>query len=821
MNDSNDTPPTDNPPKWKPPKQTKGEGKWRYRFRKALAWALSVKGKWAVVLWTAVAGTVVASTIGLVLFVWVVKLYSELPSIHNLREYAPSSVTRIYDHRGETLGEYYSERRVYVPLETMPKELIQAVLSVEDTRFYDHFGVDPVRIAGAVVANFVRGGLSQGGSTITQQLARTLFLSRDKTFTRKIKEALLSLKMERILTKDEILELYLNEIYLGNGAYGVQTAAQAYFGRDIGELTLPEFAFLAGLPKAPSRYTPYVNPEAAKKRQGVVLRRMVDAGAIDWSTYQLAYATDLSFRRPRSTSRQAPYFLEEIRKHLANVYGTDAVYQGGLSVYTTLDGVMQEAAEVAVKKHLRALDKRQGWRGVIGRLSEEEMEMRVSKGPRARIRTELTPGDLYEAVVVAVAPDELIVLVEGREGIISMEDMEWARRRLTGPDLKKDLVVDRKFAPEKYITVGDLIHVGINGVEPLTFTLSQIPKVQAALVALDPASGELRAMVGGYDFNLSQFNRAISAQRESGSAFKPLVYAAAFEKGYSPASILMDTPLTFHDSSNNTTWKPENYEKRFFGATTLRDALVHSRNIASIKLLQEVGVRHVRNFSRRLGIETPLTKDLSLVLGSSSVNLMELTRAYGVFAAGGMRAEPYFLRRVVDRSGVLLEAAEPMEERAISEETAYLITNVLEDVVRKGTGRRAKVLGRHVGGKTGTTNNFTDAWFMGFAPDLAVGVWVGMDDHTSLGNKETGARAALPIWIDFLKVALKSLPDREFDIPHGIVYAKVDTETGLLSKPGQEGLVEMFDWKHRPRRMATEDVGFERFTELDMESIGQ
>lgn len=830
MSDSNDTPPTDHKPRWVPPKQAKGESKWRYRFRKTLAWALSVKGKWAVLLWGAIAGSVVACAVGLVLFAWVIKLYSELPSIHNLREYAPSSVTKIYDHRGETLGEYYSERRVYVPLEAMPKELIQAVLAVEDTRFYKHHGVDPVRIAGAVVANFVRGGLSQGGSTITQQLARTLFLSRDKTFTRKIKEALLSLKMERILTKDEILELYLNEIYLGNGAYGMQTAAQAYFGRDIGDLALPEFAFLAGLPKAPSRYTPYVNPEAAKKRQGVVLRRMVDTGVIDWPAYQVAYATDLSFRRPKSTSRQAPYFLEEIRKHLADQYGTDAVYQGGLSVYTTLDADMQEAAEKAVKTHLRALDKRQGWRGVVGRLSEEEMEMRVSKGPRARIHTELVPGDLYEAVVVAVSPEELVVLVEGREGIISMEDMEWARRRLTdgwmkrganGPDLKKDVVVDRKFHPEEHIAVGDLIHVGIKGVDPLTFTLEQIPKAQAALVALDPFTGELRAMVGGYDFNLSQFNRAISAQRESGSAFKPIVYAAAFEKGYSPASIVMDTPLTFRDNANDNIWKPENYEKKFFGATTLRDALVHSRNIASIKLLQEVGVRHVHDFSRRIGIETELTKDLSLVLGSSSVNLMELTRAYGVFTAGGIRANPYFIRRVVDRSGVLLEAAEPMEERVISEETAYLITNVLEDVVRNGTGRKARVLKRHVGGKTGTTNDFTDAWFMGSAPDLAVGVWVGMDDHTTLGNRETGAKAALPIWIDFLREALKSLPDREFDIPHGIVYAKVDEDTGLLSKPGQEGTVEMFDWKHRPKRTATEDVDFEHFIELDMGSVGQ
>jgi penicillin-binding protein 1A len=767
---------------------------------------------WLLVL----AGLVGASVLAGLAYIW--KLSSELPDIAGLDTYSPSSITRIYDRQGELIGEYYSERRVYVPLERIPGSLIRAVLSVEDTRFYDHFGIDLVRIGGAVVANLTKGGLREGGSTITQQLARTLFLSREKTFTRKFKEVLLSLKIERVLSKDRILELYLNEIYLGNGAYGVQAASRAYFGKDVEDLTLPESAFLAGLPKAPSRYTPYADPQAAKRRQGVVLRRMKDEGAIDWAEYQAAYAADLTFKRPRSVERDAPYFLEEVRQHLAHAYGTDAVYQGGLSVYTTLDAKMQEAAEKAVKNGLRALDKRQGWRGIIGHLSPPQIDQLLSKAPQARIRTELVKGAIYEGVVLEVGPTELTVLVEGHQGKIAMRDMAWARRRLTGPDVAKDAVTDRHFDPVRFLSPGDQIHVGVKSTLPAVFTLEQVPKVQAALVALDPKTGEIRALVGGYDFGVTQYNRALSARRQSGSAFKPIVYAAAFEQGFSPSSVLMDTPIVFHDPTNGHVWKPENYEMRFYGPIPVREALVHSRNVASIKLLQRVGIRRVHDFARRVGITSDLANDLSLGLGSSSLGVLELTRAYAVFASGGMRVEPYSIRRVTDRHGEVLEAAEPQAERVISEETAYLISNVLEDVIRRGTGRQARVLKAHIGGKTGTTNNFTDAWFVGSSPNLSVGVWVGMDDHTSLGNKETGARAALPIWIDFMKTALDELPDDPFTIPRGVVYAKVDPGTGLLAGPDRPGHVEVFARRHKPTRTVRDEVRYERFLELDMAS---
>ncbi len=772
-------------------------------------------GVWTGLLWL-VAG---ASVVGMLVVGGVIwKLSKDLPDVSGLETYSPGSVTRIYDIHNHLMGEYFSERREYVPLERIPSDLIRAVLSVEDSRFYSHIGIDFVRIGGAVVANFVRGGFSQGGSTITQQLARTLFLSREKTLTRKIKEAILSIKMEQVLSKDRILELYLNEIYLGNGAYGVQAASKAYFGKDVDDITLPEAAYLAGLPKAPSRYTPYRNPKAAKKRQGVVLRRMVDEGAISWADYQAAYAADLSFKRASSISRQAPYFLEEVRKHLSDVYGTGAVYSGGLTVYTTLDGAMQEAAEKAVKRGLRALDKRQGWRGTVGHLDPPELEALLSKAPRARIRTELVPGHIYEAVVLAVEPDQVTVLVEGHKGTIGAKDMAWARRRLSGPDVRKDVKVYNKFTVERHLAPGDVIHASLKTLSPPRFRLEQLPVAQAALIAIDPASGEVRAMVGGYDFGLSQFNRAISAKRQPGSAFKPILYAAAFDNGYAPSSILMDTPLVFHDPTTGIVWKPENYEKKFFGPIPLREGLVHSRNVASIKLLQELGIRPVINFARKLGIQSPLAPDLSLSLGSSSLSVIELTRAYSVFASGGILAKPYMIRRVTERNGNMLESTEPQVSRVISKETAYLITNVLEDVIRNGTGRKARSLKAHIGGKTGTTNNFTDAWFMGISPNLAVGVWVGMDDHTSLGNRETGARAALPIWIEFMKTALKQVPDGPFTIPKGIVYARIDPETGLLAPEGEKGIIEVFTRENRPTTFPRTNVGYEHFIEIDMAS---
>jgi penicillin-binding protein 1A len=770
--------------------------------------------------WLIVVGGLVAATL-LGVGGWIWFLARDLPDLEGLDTYAPSSITRIYDMHGQLIGEYYSERRVYVPIERIPRHLIQAVLAVEDSRFYNHFGIDPVRIAGAVWANLAKGGLREGGSTITQQLARTLFLSREKTFTRKIKEALLSLEMERVMSKDRILELYLNEIYLGNGAYGVQAAAQAYFGKDVEDLNLPEAAYMAGLPKAPSRYTPYTDPQGAKRRQGVVLRRMVDEGAIDWAEYQAAYAADLTFKRPHVAERDAPYFLEEVRQHLAQAYGSDAVYQGGLAVYTTLDATMQEAAERAVKNGLRALDKRQGWRGIVGHLDPMEIDRLLSTAPKARIRTELVQGAVYEGVVLNVAADGVTVLVEGHQGRVALADMAWARRRLTGPDVIKDLEVQRTFDPARNLSRGDVIHVGVKSILPLAFALEQIPKVQAALVALDPQTGEVRAMVGGYDFGISQYNRAISARRQSGSAFKPVVYGAAFDRGFSPATMVMDTPLVFDDPATGVVWKPENYEMKFYGAIPLREALVHSRNVATIKLLQKVGIEPVHQFARRLGIESPLANDLSLGLGSSSLGVMELTRAYAVFASGGMRVQPYMIRRVTDRTGEVFEAAEPDVKRVISEDTAYLVTNVLEDVIRHGTGRPARVLNAHLGGKTGTTNNFTDAWFEGASPSIAVGVWVGMDDHTPLGNKETGARAALPIWIDFMKVALTQVPDTPFNIPRGIVYARVDAKTGLLAGPDERGVVEVFSRKNQPTRTVHQEVRYERFLELDMASDGR
>jgi len=751
---------------------------------------------------------------------WVAALARTLPDVKALRNHEYSTITRIYDVHGDLVGEYFAERRVYVPLERMPKHLVNALLAVEDSRFYKHYGIDPVRIGGAMVANLARGGFSQGGSTITQQLARTLFLTREKKISRKIREALLALKMERVLSKDEILELYLNEIYLGNGAYGAQAAAKGYFGKDVEQLSLPEAAFIAGLPRAPSRYTPYADAVAAKNRQGVVLKRMRAEGVIDDDTLRLAYAADLLFRRPQRIERQAPYFMEEVRKHLTSVYGEEAVNQGGLSVYTTMDAGMQEAAEQAVTDGLRALDKRQGWRGPLRRLSGEELQKKLpadeGSDGRARIRTELVPGRIYEGVVVAVSADAVQINVDDFFGPIAREDMQWARHLLKGRDLLNDVEDLKDFVPDKQLAVGDVIHVAVKTSEPMTFTLEQVPVAQGALLAMDPHTGEIRAMVGGYNFALSQFNRALMARRQSGSAFKPIVYATAFSRGYTPSSIVMDTPLVFRDAATGNVWKPENYEHDFQGPIALREALVHSRNVATVKLLQSLGLRNVQAFARKLGIESDLANDLSLGLGSSSLTLMELTRAYGVFASGGKRTDPYYIRRVVDNDKQTLELAEPKVEQVITEETAYMISNVLEDVIRRGTGVRARVLNAYVGGKTGTTNDFTDAWFVGSSPHITVAVWVGMDDHTVLGAKESGARAALPIWIDFMRVALQQLPDEPFKIPAGIVYhAPVDPKTGRQVKGGDD-TPEIFTPATRPTTRVDENPSMEDFLQIDM-----
>jgi penicillin-binding protein 1A len=711
-----------------------------------------------------------------------------LPSLAVLHEYQPSLITKVHADNGQVMGQFYVERRILARLSEVPQHLINALIAVEDTRFFEHPGLDIWGIFRAAWTNLKRGGKFEGASTITQQLARTLFLSPERTFRRKIRELILALKMEVVLTKDQILEMYLNQIYFGHGAYGIGSAALTYYGKGLAELSLPESAFLAGLPKAPSTYSPYKNYDLAKKRQEHVLERMAQANFISTDLAQEAIDTTLNFQR-RSIERVAPYFLENVRQHLVKAYGESMVYKGGLQVFTTLNIKLQRIAEQAIQTGLRDLDKRQGWQGP---LRHENPPLTLPEGPPPVLPE---PGNILEGLVSEVSKEGAIVVAEGLLGTISLKDMLWAKRRLP----KGAPVMEAKNLPitsaKQLLLPGDVIEVSLKSMRKgkIRFLLEQTPRVEGAIIAIDPRTGAIRAMVGGYDFERSQFNRALLSVRQPGSAFKPIIYATAIDGGMTPATLVLDAPVVYEQEDPGKTWKPENYEKRFFGPITLREALRHSRNAATVRLLEQIGVRRVTEFSRKLGIRSPLSQDLSLALGSSGLTLVEITSAFGVFANQGLALRPYTISIAKDQEDKVLEQHLFEPRQVISQETAYLITHMMMDVIQRGTGKRARSIGRPLAGKTGTTNNFQDAWFVGYAPNLAVGVWVGFDSVERLGKRESGAHAALPIWTQFVAEALKSVPVQTFAIPEGIQFAEIDQKTGILaSEPTTNTTTEVF-----------------------------
>ena len=715
----------------------------------------------------------------------------DLPELSQLQNYQPSLVTQVYSSDKQLIGQFFIERRILTPLAQIPEHLRRAVIAVEDVRFFEHPGLDYIGILRAAWTNLRRGGKVEGASTITQQLARSLFLSSERTFDRKVRELVLAYKMELVSTKEQILETYLNQIYFGQGAYGVASAAQSYFGKDLAGLTVAEAAFLAGLPKSPNHFSPFKNYARAKKRQEHVLARMEEAGFLTSAQREEALAEPLSFRRPGS-EQTAPYFVEYVRQLLVAKYGEAMVYKGGLRIKTTLNLGMQRAAEAAFKTGLRELDKRQGWRGPLRTVDPATLTM--GNQPVATIDQPVAIGDEREAVVTKSGKDLFWVQIGNVSAKLLFDDMAWAKRRLTGPDLAKDVAVAS--TPKQVLKSGDVIEVKIKKIdkEQVYVQLEQTPLVEGGLIALDPDKGAIRAMVGGYDFNRSEYNRAIQAHRQPGSAFKPIIYATAINQGMSPASVVLDAPVVYEQVEEEKTWKPENYGKRFHGMVSLRDALAHSHNLATVRLLDKVGIKNVIEFARQVGITSPLSADLSLGLGSSSVGLLELTSAYGVFLNQGNRAEPFAIISVTDNAGEVLEQEDVQTQEVLSKETAYLITNMMEDVVQKGTGQAAKSLGRPIAGKTGTTNDFINAWFIGGTPNLVSGIFVGFDDRRSLGETESGAHAALPIWINFMKEALKTLPVAPFTIPEGITFVKVDPSTGLLNseQEDQPGNVEIF-----------------------------
>jgi len=606
-------------------------------------------------------------------------IFKDLPSIAALKDYRPSIATRVYADNNELVDEFFLEDRKLVKLADVPKIAIQAFVAAEDARFYQHTGFDLLSMVRAFLKNVEAGRIVQGGSTITQQVAKSLYLSSERSYVRKIREAILAYKIDKYLTKDEIMSLYLNHIYLGHGTYGIEAASEGYFGKSAKYLTLPEASLLAGLPKAPSTYSPFLHYDKARQRQAYVLDRMIEDGYITREEKERVLATHIKLKSVRPKEKIAPYFVENVRRYVLEKYGSDVLYKEGLEIYTTLNIDMQLAARDAVERGL------------------QEVETR-----------------------------------------------------------------------EKY----------------------EQGTVQGALFSMDVRTGEIKAMVGGRDFKKSEFNRATQARRQPGSAFKPFIYTAAFDKGLTPSTTIIDAPIMYEDRSQpDGFWKPKNFDGKFNGPTTLRTALVQSRNVITIKLLQEIGVDYAAAYTANMGITSPLSKNLTMALGTSAVTLQEMVTAYNVLANQGKRLKPFFIKKIIDRTGHVFEENQTKSEQVIDPRIAFMTSYVMQDVVESGTGRRVKSIGRPVAGKTGTTDDMRDAWFIGFSPSLITGVWIGFDQERSLGKQEQGGRAAAPIWLYFMEKALKGKSVEVFPVPDGIVFIKVDPHSGIPATRSTEGAI--------------------------------
>ncbi len=760
----------------------------------------------------------------------------QLPPINRLKDVQLQVPLRIFSSDGELMAEFGEQRRKPIGYAALPQVMIDAILATEDDRFFQHPGVDYHGLLRAVVELIRTGQKRQGGSTITMQVARNFFLSSEKTYLRKLTEIFLALKIERYLSKQEILELYLNKIYFGQRAYGVGAAAEVYYGLPIGELSLAQVATIAGLPKAPSTNNPIRNSERALQRRDYTLGRMYVLGMIDSEQYQQAMEEVDNARLHTATiGVKAAYVAEMVRAYMVEHYGDD-VYTAGYHVTTTIDTQRQQAANAAVHKALLAYDRRHGYRGAEGHV--ELPEDAGEDEYRATLEGSRSVGGLNVALVTAVAEQSVRVYI-ARHGPadISWEGLSWAKKYInnnrTGSQPKR---ADEILAP------GDLIRVEV--LPEVGWALAQIPQVSGALVSLLPESGALQALVGGFDFYNSKFNRATQAERQPGSSFKPFVYSAALAKGYTLASVFNDAPVVFDDPSLETTWRPENYSGKFYGPTRMREALTRSRNLVSIRLLQAIGPRFAANYALRFGFRPEqIPKDLSLALGSGSATPLEMARSYSVLANGGFYIEPYFIEEIRDSHGEVLMQANPAiacinceqpeapDEVSMPDEVSvpddveptpnyakqivdydnmYLMNAMMKDVIKRGTGRRAMALGREdLAGKTGTTNDQRDAWFCGFNAQLVTTVWVGFDRVQPLGNSETGSRAALPMWVDYMGQALKGTPESSLPPPPGLVTVRIDKKTGLRLPSGQAGgLFEVFRPEHVPERYSepSEDV---------------
>ncbi len=747
-------------------------------------------------------------------------LAPKLPDTEILKDIQFQVPLRIFSAEGQLIAEFGEKRRIPVKYSDIPPYLIQAILASEDDRFFEHPGVDYHGILRAVYSLVTTGVKAQGGSTITMQVARNFFLSREKTYIRKLNEIILALQIEQKLSKEEILNLYLNKIYLGNRAYGIGAAAKVYYGKALTELTLPQFAMIAGLPKAPSKFNPIANPTRAKLRRDYVLRRMWQVGHISQQDYQTSIETPITASyHNRNVEVYAPYIAEMVRTQLIKQYGAEA-YNLGLNVYTTIRGKHQKAANSALQSALLAYDKRHGYRGAQNNtiieetMKSEDFEQLLSNFDRI--------GPLVPGVVVAIEDEQAIVYVKSISTVtLPLSSLTWARKQL-GTNRRGKAISK----VSDVLSVGDIIQLHQN--DKKEWQLAQLPEAEGALIAVSPFNGAVTAFNGGFEYFQNKFNRVTQSRRQPGSGFKPFIYSAALDKGYTAASIINDAPVVFDNPSNENVWRPENYSGKFFGPTRLRVALTNSRNLVSIRILRDIGAAYVIDYAKKFGFDTTqMPKSLSLALGSGSAAPWDMARAYSSIANGGYRIEPYIIQRIEDANGEIIMEASPLTvcetciattslnpeedtsalkpaERIMTAQNNYIMNSLLRDVVRYGTGRKAMKLGRNdLAGKTGTTNDQIDAWFNGFHPELVAISWVGFDSPKTLGRYETGGRAALPMWIDFMKVALDDVPDEPLQQPVNMVTVQIDPDTGLLAGPDtKKALLETFREQYVPTEIS-------------------
>jgi len=788
-------------------------------------------------------GIFVIACIGIVglasLFYIYKRVSSEVPEITKVSDYRPYGVTQIISNesgKNKVVAEFFKEKRYLTPYDQIPKRLVQAFISAEDSTFFEHQGVNFLAIFRAAVANFLAGQVVQGGSTITQQIAKSLYLSPDRNIIRKVRELFVSFQLEKTLSKEEILYLYLNQIYLGSGAYGVQAASKTYFHKDLKNLSTAEMALIAGLPTAPGKFSPLLNPKKAKERQLYVLKRMKDNGYITDSEQKKSSEENVRIYINDGTEKKlTPHFVEHLRRYIAQKYGEKILYEDGMTIVVPASVKYYEYAAEALEEGLEEVDQQKGYRGPIKSLKPSEIENFKAELKKDVVK-QLFPfryltqeGSLnlesaieeydpsfekslirkkFQAVITHVSFEKKIAFASiGLTQVqIPFELAQWAYPA-ANPAKKPKNITD-------IMNEGDVVWVKIvsNSKEGWKAKLIQIPEVQGAIYSVDAQTGQILSMVGGYDFERSEFNRAVQAKRQVGSTFKPIIYASAIEKGLTPASIIVDSPVVFEDAENGT-WRPENYEEKFYGDTTFRQALINSRNIPTIKIVQDVKVSNVVSLAKRFGLEGPFNQDLSISLGSATVSLQDMVHAFTAFPLQGKMFSPVLFEKIIDRDGRVLETsisnsaesslqiAEESDENQSGEKkdnkfpfaptvpgqrldprVAYVMTHLMKEVVQFGTAARANVIGRPIAGKTGTTQDFRDGWFIGFSPRVVTGVWVGYDDQRSMGHGETGASTALPIWTRYMQNVLRDFPNEDFAIPDGITFVSIDSKTGKRSE---------------------------------------